>query len=155
MIEKIRNHPALPKDCEIFIAPSKFGAHVGFAHCIDTSKETEKLFYIALELSEKHAGAPGRGHGAVTMAMLDEVMGRAASRTSGNLCYTASMTTNFCSGSSIGEILVATAKVSRAGKSLVFVDAELFTEEKLIATATGTFANSGLPIPVRSFKGNQ
>ena len=147
MLDKIRQHPAIPENCNPVVAHSKFGSEVGYVHCVCANEVEENLFLLALELDDRHAGAPGRGHGAVSLAMLDEVMGRAASRASKSLCFTASMTTNFCNGSQIGDFLIATAKVRRAGKSFVFVDAELHADEKLIATATGTFANSGQPIP--------
>lgn len=147
MLEKVHNHPLLPDDCELAFSKSRFGSEVGYAHCIDKSTEEEDVWFVVIELEEKHSGAPGRGHGAVTLAMLDEAMGRAASRSVNQLCYTASLTTNFCNGSKIGEFLIAEARVKRAGKSMVFVEAALHGEEKLIATASGVFANSGLPIP--------
>lgn len=147
MLDRIRNHPAIPQGCEIVVAHSKFGSEVGYAHCVAANEVDNNLFVLALELSEKHGGAPGRGHGAVSLAMLDEVMGRAASRASNNLCFTASMTTNFCNGSKIGDLLIATARIRRLGKSIVFVDSELHSDDTLVATASGTFSNSGRPIP--------
>jgi len=149
MLDRVHAHPLLPDQCELVFSKSPFGGEVGFAHCIDTSTSKEDVYYLALILEDKHAGAPGRGHGAVTLAMLDEAMGRAASQTVDKLCFTVSMTTNFCSGSKIGEFLVAEAHVQRKGKSMVFVEAKLHGETALIATASGVFANSGIPIPKR------
>ena len=139
-------HPDIPPGAIEVKARSNFGSQVGYVHYVDQSTDHELVYFLGLELREQHGGAPGRGHGAVTMAMLDEVMGRAASRTMQKMCYTASMTTNFCAGSKIGEFLLARATVSRCGKSLVFVDAQLHSGDTLIATATGTWASSGQPI---------
>ena len=147
--EILRQHPLLPKDGTLSMAHSDFGRHVGYTHCWGSATEKQGLFYVAMQLTEDHAGAPGRGHGAVNMAILDEVMGRAASRTLNQLCYTASMTTNFCAATKVGDIVVAEAKVTRAGKSVVFVDAELHSMDRLIATATGTWINSNRPIPTK------
>ncbi|NND83308.1 MAG: PaaI family thioesterase [Gammaproteobacteria bacterium] len=139
--------PGVPKTAVVVHAHSNFGSEIGYCHYIDEAADPELVYYLGLTLQEKHAGAPGRGHGAVTMAMLDDVMGRAASKSMNQLCYTATMTTNFCAASRVGQFLLARATVSRKGKNLVFVDATLHAEDCLIATATGTWANSGLPIP--------
>ncbi len=147
LLEKIKAHPLIPQDCKVVFAHSNFGNEVGYAHCVTADEIDNNLYLLALELGERHAGAPGRGHGAVSLAMLDEIMGRAASRAVNNLCYTASMTTNFCNASKVGDFLLASARVRRAGKSMVFVDSELHSGETLVATATATFANSGRPIP--------
>ena len=150
-IERIRQHPQIPTDCDIVFAHSQFGAHVGYVHCIDKSVvksgKIEEVFFVALVLEAHHEGPPKRGHGGVSMSVLDEAMGRAASKVAGKLCYTVSMTTNFCAAANLDDLLVASARVKRAGRAIVFVDAELHANDRLIATATGTWANSGLTIP--------
>ena len=147
MTKAVSSKLAIPEGCKEVKAHSKFGSQTGYVHYVHPEERKRGVYYIGLELNESHSGAPGRGHGAVTMAILDEVMGRAASRNSKKLCYTASMTTNFCAGSKIGDFLLGKATVARTGKSLVFVDAQLFSGDRLIATATGTFVNSGHEIP--------
>lgn len=147
MTDQILNHPAIPEGSVHVKARSAFGQQLGFVHYFNERLEKQQLYYLGLQLQEKHGGAPGRGHGGVTMTVLDEVMGRAASRCLGKLCFTASMTTHFCAGSKVGDFLLATAKIDRRGKNLVFVSAELHANEKLIATATGTWINSGQAIP--------
>jgi acyl-coenzyme A thioesterase PaaI-like protein len=147
MTNKPSDHSNIPKDCTAVLSHSKFGSEVGYSHYVHKDEEQKGIYYLGLVLTEKHGGAPGRGHGGVTMAMLDEVMGRAASRVLGKMCYTASMTTNFCSGSKIGDHLLASATVSRSGKTLAFVDAQLHSGDHLVATATGSWINSGKDIP--------
>ena len=146
MNKTISRHPVLPEDCTPVVAHSNFGSHIGYTHYVHKNEAQEGVYYLGLELSDKHGGAPSRGHGGVTMTMLDEVMGRAASRSIGKMCFTASMTTNFCAGTKMGDKLLASAVVSRSGKNLVFVDAQLHAGEQLIATATGTWMNSGVDI---------
>ena len=147
MTKTIPHHPRLPADCKGVLSHSKFGSSVGYSHYVHKDEQELGVYYLGLVLDNKHGGAPQRGHGGVSMTMLDEVMGRAASRAIGKMCYTASMTTNFCAGSKIGDHLLASATVSRSGKSLVFVDAQLHSEERLIATATGSWINSGRDLP--------
>ena len=153
MTKLVSPHPEIPDGSSYFKSHSKFGSEVGYVHYFKESTGPQDTYYLGLKLEEKHAGAPGRGHGGVTMAMLDEVMGRAASRSMNMMCYTASMTTNFCAGSRVGEFLLAKANVSRRGKNLAFVDARLYSGEKLIATATGTWASSGMPMPEGKARG--
>lgn len=147
MIKHNLNYPKLPDDCTILKTHSNFGTELGYIHYIHKNEAEDGIYYLGLELGEKHGGAPGRGHGGVTMTILDEVMGRAASRAISKMCFTASMTTNFCAATKMGDHLLASAKVSRYGKNIVFVDGQLHAGEKLIATATGTWANSGRDIP--------
>ena len=105
---------------------------------------------VGLQLEETHTGGPSRGHGGVTMALLDETMGRAASEAVKALCVTISMTTNFCSSTKIGDFVIASARVTRRGKSIVFVDGELRdSNDKLVGSATGTWSNTNIPIPGR------
>lgn len=141
------SHPDIPTDAVPVAARSNFGSQIGYLHYITKNEGDQECYHLGLQMNDSHGGAPGRGHGGVTMTMLDEVMGRAASRRMKKLCYTASMTTNFCSGTKIGDFLLATATISRCGSSLVFVDAELHSGDKLVATATGTWISSGMPIP--------
>lgn len=147
MIDSILDHPAIPAGSVAVKSHSKFGSQVGYAHLLNAASEAEGIYYVGMLLEERHGGAPGRGHGGVTMAVLDEAMGRAASSALGKICFTASMTTNFCAGSKVGDYILATAKISRKGKKIVFVTAELHAGGTLIATATGTWVNSGMPIP--------
>ncbi len=112
---------------------------------------TEKgVVKTGLKLVKHHGGGPDRGHGGVTMTLLDEAMGRAASRACGNLCVTISMSTNFISSTRIDDFIIASAKVTRHGRSIIFVDGELHAGDKLLGTATGTWMNTGEPIPFES-----
>ena len=141
------DHPDIPADAVHVEARSSFGSQIGYIHYITADEDEKEIYHLGLQLNDSHGGAPGRGHGGVTMTMLDEVMGRAASRRMQKLCYTASMTTNFCAATKIGEFLMATATISRCGSNLVFVDGQLHSGDKIIATATGTWISSGKDIP--------
>ena len=129
---------------------SPFSLHIGKLYIPEDQTPESPIVKLGLLLEDSHTGGPTRGHGGVTMALLDEAMGRAASEASNALCVTISMTTNFISGSKIGDFIIASAKVTRRGKSIVFVDGELRDpQDRLIATATGTWSNTNIPIPGR------
>ena len=133
---------------------SRFSRHLGTIFMpegtTDDSVAAENLVIIGFLLKEPHTGGPGRGHGGVTMTLLDEAMGRAASIAVDAMCVTISMTTNFCQSTRIGDFIQMQARVIRQGKNIVFVDGELLDSRgKLVASATGTWNNTGIPIPGR------
>lgn len=150
MIDKILNHPAIPAGYTRVATHSNFGNQIGHFHYINETTDAKQTYYLSLLLEERHGGAPGRVHGGVTMTILDELMGRAASHTLGTLCFTATMTTNFCAAAKPGDFVLATANVLRHGKNLVFVESQLHANEKIIATASGAWLNSKIPIPALS-----
>jgi acyl-coenzyme A thioesterase PaaI-like protein len=128
---------------------SRFSEILGQIYVPEDQTGAAELFQFAVQLDEPHTGRPGHGHGGVSMSFLDEAMGRAATEASDYLCVTLSMTTNFCASSNIGDFIIASVRVRRRGKNVVFVDAELHAGTHLLATATGTWMNTRLPIPRR------
>lgn len=127
---------------------STFSQHLGTMYVPVDQKPGAPTVKLGLILQEIHGGGPGRGHGGITLTLLDEAMGRAASEASGALCVTASMTTHFCSGTKINTFICASAKVTKCSKNIVFVDGQLHdTDHRLLATASGIWVNTGQPIP--------
>ena len=147
MIDKAAHHPTIPAGYTRVAAHSNFGSQVGYFHYIKEADTASQTYYLSLLLEEKHGGAPGRAHGGVAMTILDEVMGRAASHTLGMLCFTVTMSTNFCAAAKLGDFVLASASVLRRGKNIVFVESQLHANETLIATASGAWLNSKRPIP--------
>lgn len=111
------------------------------------SVDADGITHLGLLLDERHGGGPGRGHGGVTMTLLDEAMGRSASVAFGSLCVTMSMNTHFCSSSMLGDFLIARARVLRKGRNTVFVEGTVHAGGKLLSSASGIWMNSGEPIP--------
>ena len=146
------NKTETPKGFVPIPRQSRFSRHLGTIYVPEsTNNETAKennLVVLGFFLEEEHTGGPGRGHGGVTMTLLDEAMGRAASIAVNSLCVTISMTTNFCQSTRIGDFIKIYARVTRQGKNIVFVDGELKdSKDKLVASATGTWNNTQIPIP--------
>lgn len=129
---------------------STYSLHIGPMYVPEDQTHDSEIVKVGLLLEAIHTGGPSRGHGGVTLALLDETMGRAASEASSALCVTISMTTNFCTSTAIGDFICASATVTRRGKRIVFVDGELRDSKgKLLSSATGTWSNTNIPIPGR------
>lgn len=129
---------------------SGFATHVGPYHVAEIEGEGDATeYWIGLKVDERHGGRKGGeyGHGGMLMALLDEVMGRTASRAAGKVCATVSMQTSFCAPFYDGDFLRATAIVTRRGRNLVFVDGTVMCAGALIGTASGVWINTGQPLP--------
>lgn len=139
---------SVPADFELTTAHSRFGRHVGPYYMAERSEDgSGPRHWTGLKVDERHGGRGEYGHGGMLMALLDEAMGRAASRAAGSVCVTVSMQTSFCAAFRIGDFLRASATVTRRGQSLVFVDAQILAGDSLIATATGVWKQTDQPLP--------
>lgn len=94
--------------------------------------------------TERHANVGGGIHGGVIAGMLDAVMGGNVilQLPADKMAVTSSLTVNYLSAGSIGDLLVGSATVRRVGRTLAYVDGTLTreTDGQLLATATGVFA---------------
>ncbi len=96
-----------------------------------------------LDIEDKHRNRHGALHGGIMSMMLDNACGVTASLTvdqTGTTPFmTVSLQTNYLEGVKSGRV-TAQGKLRRAGRSLVFVDGELYADDgRLIATATAIF----------------
>lgn len=141
---------AIPGEFEVTMSHSGFATHIGPYHAAHVeSDDGEPDYWLGLKVDERHAGRKGGefGHGGMLLALLDEVMGRAASRAAGKVCMTVSMQTNFCGPFRDGDFLRAAAHVTRLGRRVVFVDGRVLCGDELIGTASGVWMISSQPIP--------
>lgn len=95
-----------------------------------------------LELGEQHMNPNGVAHGSVTFAMMDTAMGAAVMSVldEAHLCATIEMQTRFHKGVSAGP-LTATASVLTKGRRIIHLQAQVTDgAERLIASATASFA---------------
>lgn len=111
------------------------------------SVDEEGVTHLGLKMEAMHGGGPGSGHGGVTMALLDEVMGRSATHAADALSVTITMNTNFCARTLIGDFLIARANVSHKTFKTIFLESSIHAGEVLIATATGIWKKTKEPIP--------
>ena len=98
-----------------------------------------------VEIAEQHLNPNGVVHGAVLFALVDTAMGKATMSVVGDGMYCASveLSLRFIRPASTGE-LIGEATVVKRGRSIVHLDARVHdADDRLIATAAGTFAILG------------
>ena len=93
-------------------------------------------------LGDDHLNPNGVVHGAVLFALVDTAMGKATMNAieSGRFCASIEVSLRFIRPATAGR-LTAVANVVKQGRSVVHLDARVVgDDERLIATAAGTFA---------------
>ncbi len=93
---------------------------------------------LKVETGPEHANNFGIVHGGLLCTLLDVAMGTAARTVAGDAVMTLDMQISFLSPGR--GTLVATGRVLRAGRSIIFTEAEVRAEDQaLVAKATGIF----------------
>lgn len=98
-------------------------------------------------IGERHHNPNGVTHGAVLFALVDTAMGKATMSVlaEGQYCASVEVQLRFIRPAGDGE-LVAEVEVLKAGRSVVHLEGRIRdAEDRLIATASGTFAVIGAP----------
>ena len=95
---------------------------------------------VDLELDTNPDLANGIGivHGGVTASLCDSAMGFAV-MTLGFFPLTVEMKLNYLLPGRIGDRLIAKGKIIKEGKSLMIVEGEIYSGEKLIVKGIGTY----------------
>ena len=101
------------------------------------------LAELELEVSQQHINPMGAVHGGLYMSLADAAMGNAI-RSLGIKAVTVDCNTSMIAGASVGETIKARGTLEKIGKNLVFASARVTTDEKLLASARGTFYRVGL-----------
>jgi acyl-CoA thioesterase len=102
-----------------------------------------------VDIGEQHHNPNGVVHGAVLFALVDTAMGKAAMSMldEGHYCASVEVSLRFIRPVVHGRV-EARAIVLKRGRSLVHLDARIHDgDDRLIATADGTFAILGEPSP--------
>lgn len=97
---------------------------------------------MAVNINIKHTNPLGFVHGGLIMSLADAAMGNAI-RSLGINGVTVDCSTALISAAQVGELVTARGKVLKAGKSMVFTEANIWTGERLLASAKGTFYKTG------------
>ncbi|MDH3336237.1 MAG: PaaI family thioesterase [Gammaproteobacteria bacterium] len=151
MIERDRtSRQVIPPGFEQHQRHSGFGRHIGPYHLADVENDEGIIeHWTGLKIDDRHGGRSGGeyGHGGILMTLLDEAMGRMASRSLGKVCVTVSLQTSFCAPIFNGDFLRASATIARRGRNLVFVDGIARCGDALVGTASGVWMNTGQPLP--------
>ena len=97
-------------------------------------------FEFSIKVLEKFLNTGGIAHGGFIATIADTGMGNAAHIAAGNKrCVTINLDIKFISAGKLNEKLVGKVKVLKRTKTLVFISSEIFSSEKIVATASGTW----------------
>jgi acyl-coenzyme A thioesterase PaaI-like protein len=94
--------------------------------------------YMRVTLGKAFEGAPGRAHGGVVAALLDEVMGL-MNVIHGAMAFTAQLDITYHAPTPVGEPIVARAWLARGDGRKQFVEATLHAGDVLVASASALF----------------
>jgi acyl-coenzyme A thioesterase PaaI-like protein len=81
--------------------------------------------------------AAGVTHGGYIMSVLDSGMGTAAHSVIDGIAVTITLDIKFIAGSKPGEEIIGFAKIKKQTKSLIFMQGELTSAGRTLATAEG------------------
>ena len=91
-------------------------------------------------INENHLNAAGITHGGYLCALIDAGAGTAAHRTAENApCVTISLDIKFIGATKLGDEILGSARVIKKTKSLVFLECNLKSKDKIIASASGVW----------------
>ena len=118
------------------VSKKGFIKHIGG---IEFKKISENNYEFQSKVQNFNLNSAGISHGGYIAAILDNGMGSAAHKVidDGKRCVTISLDIKFIDGSKENDILIGKVITTKRTKTLVFVKADLFQAENIIATASG------------------
>lgn len=101
-------------------------------------------FVVALDIDDRHHHELGLVHGGIYLALADTAMARIAMRhLGGKSVQTAELKTSFLRPFASGTIR-AQGRIVSAGRRLIFAEARIEGNGRLLATASATFATNDI-----------
>ena len=111
-----------------------FGELVGPIWRNDADGKSRFGFTVA----PKHLNRSGNLHGGMLMTLADQAMAMLARQAVGSKRHaTIELNIQFVGGVKLGEFVVACPEVVRATRSIVFMQAKMFVEDRLVVTTSG------------------
>jgi uncharacterized protein (TIGR00369 family) len=125
--------------------PADFPEAYRVSDPVDPYETTTGLFYepvdhggdprVVLLVDERHCNSSGVTHGGLLMTMADLTLCAAAREgLPGERAITVSFDSHFISSGELGDFLVARARVTRRGGTLVFVQGEITVGDRVLLT---------------------
>jgi len=109
---------------------------------------SENEYEFKANIKENHLNAAGITHGGFIAALVDAGAGTAAHRSAeNNPCVTISLELKFISAVRLGQSIIGRTKIQKKTKTMIFLTCELFTENKIVATASGVWKILGKKLP--------
>ncbi len=128
--------PRVPEGFEALVMHSEFIDLIGpyFGKPLP-----EGGFRYGLLTDKRHTNTNGVVHGAAYMGFADTIMGHAVMHHTGRRCATVALHSHFIGSAAPGDWLEATATITRATRSMVYIQAEIFAGGTVLHTASGIF----------------
>ncbi len=109
----------------------------GFLGPIYMKEKADQSRHFILPVRHQHLNLGGVVHGGVLMSLADVALGVTVVRSTGRPAATISLDCNFAAAGKLGEVLEATADVTRATRDVVFVQGRVYTRNRTLLTAQG------------------
>ena len=97
---------------------------------------------LEVQVEKQHTNPMGLVHGGVIMTIADAAMGNAI-RSLGLLGVTADCSVSFPGSARLGEKVIARGNVVKAGKNLIFAEAMVLADDRILGHSKSTFFNTG------------
>jgi len=97
---------------------------------------------LSVRAGETHTNPLGKIHGGLIMSIADAAMGNAI-RSLGITGVTSDCSVAFPGAAQLGDLITARGKVVKAGRNLLFAEALVYANDKLIGQSKGTFYKIG------------
>ncbi len=97
---------------------------------------------MSVKTGEEHTNPLGMIHGGLIMSVVDAAMGNAI-RSLGIKGVTVDCSVALPGAAQLGDQILARGKVLKAGKNLIFAEASVYVNDKMIGDSKATFYNTG------------
>jgi uncharacterized protein (TIGR00369 family) len=104
---------------------------------LEFKKISETEYEYRATLKDIHMNAAGSTHGGFLMSVLDSGMGTAVHQVIDGIAVTITLDIKFIAGSKSGDEIIGYAKIKKQTRSLIFMQGELVSNGKTLATAEG------------------
>ncbi len=102
-------------------------------------KVTDEGFWHGFRVRKRHCNSHGILHGGMLMAFADGLCGTAVWRETQSRAVTVRMNSDFLDMGRPGDWIEGTAKVTRAAKSVAFVEGTVTSGSRTLLTVSGVF----------------
>ncbi len=96
-------------------------------------------FSRAIRVLERHCNQGGVAHGGMLVTLVDVILGTTVWRLTGKPSVTVRMVVDFLGPVRLGDWVEGGATITRETRSLIFVEGELRTRDRIVLSATGIF----------------
>jgi len=125
-----------PSGYEPITSHSAFGARSG---PIFEKFSEDGSWVRGFRVLEKHCNPMNILHGGMTATFADIIVGTATFRSGAGGCVTVSLNTNYVGAAKLGEWIMGHASVVRKTKSMVFLNFDIYTDARAVASGTAIF----------------